>query len=356
MMVVLNYGSVEIEERTLFPLCPNFRIVKLGEKDAKGQSDHFNNLKELIALNQDMYPNIEKWFFNKVIPGIITTQRIGYVAYENEEPIASCILKKGDRSKFCHLRIHEDFQDLDLGQVFFTQMTLAIRDFAKEIHFTLPENLWYKQKGFFESFGFTKAIIAPNQYRHGITELMCSAPHATVWSAAIEKLPRLMAKFSIGGYSLQNNILMSIKPGYVEKILSGIKTIEIRRKFSSKWIGNKVVLYASNPLCALIGEALISKVSSGQPNEVWNQFSEQIGCTREEFNKYTEFTEKIYAIELSNLIPYRSFVFLTQIEHLLGNDLKPPQSYCLLDPKKPRSWAHAVSIVSFLHGKSIYFI
>ena len=72
---------------------------------------YFNDLKELIVLNQDMYPNIEKWFINKVIPGIITTQRIGYIAYENEQPIASCVLKKGDCSKFCHLRIHEDFQD-----------------------------------------------------------------------------------------------------------------------------------------------------------------------------------------------------------------------------------------------------
>ena len=86
-----------------------------------------------------MYPGIGQWYSDKVLPGLKTSERIGYVAFEDERPIASAVLKKGERAKFCHLRIHEDFRDLDLGQMFFTQMTLEARHIAKEIHFTLPE-------------------------------------------------------------------------------------------------------------------------------------------------------------------------------------------------------------------------
>jgi len=342
---------VKSETLNLFPRKADFRLAKLGQSEARTNTDDLNVLRGLILENQPMYPNIDRWFEKKVIPGLKSTERVAWVAYEGNSAVASAVLKLGARSKFCHLRVHEGFQDLDLGQMFFSQMTFEARQLAKEIHFTLPESLWYQRRPFFESFGFLSPIKSLRQYRNGITELSCSASLPTVWSAVLRRLPDLMPRFSVGGYSLNNEILVSIKPRYAHRILSGEKLIEIRRRFAEKWAGSRAVLYASSPEKALIGEAKIRSVTSGEPGQIWARFGNEIGCTSLEFEEYVGSATKVSAIELEDATPYKQPIGLAQLTHLVQEDLRPPQSFCDLrldDPKSP--WAKAVSIASLLHG------
>lgn len=336
----------------LFSLTSNFRIVRLGKSDALEWTDDMNVLKTLISANEVMYPAIGRWFKEKVVPGLGAGQRIAWVAYEGEKAIASAVLKLGRRAKFCHLRIDQNFQDLALGQMFFSQMTAEARHDAKEIHFTLPESLWSSKRGFFESFGFTDAVKSRRQYRHGETEFSCSAPFLTVWSSVMKKLPELAPKFRVGGYSLNSRILISLKPKYAGKILAGSKLIEIRKRFSSKWIGCKAVLYASSPQRALVGEATVNSVTSGLPADIWSEFGPGMGCTLDEFTAYVGSASKVFAVELGDIIPYREPISLAQVSHLVREDLTPPQSYCDLrldDGDSP--WVKAVSVASLLHGR-----
>jgi predicted transcriptional regulator len=336
----------------LFSLTSNFRIVRLGESEARNWTDEMDTLQCLIEENEAMYPAIGRWFKEKVVPGLESRQRIAWVGYEGERAIASAVLKLGKRAKFCHLRIDQDCQDMDLGQMFFSQMTAEARHDAKEIHFTLPESLWRSRHGFFESFGFTDAVKSGRQYRHGETELSCSAPFLTVWSSVMEKLSELAPKFSVGGYSLNSKILISLKPKYAGKILAGSKLIEVRKRFSNKWIGCKAVLYASSPQRALVGEATINSVTSGSPADIWSQFGPSMGCTREEFVAYAGSVSRIFAVELSEIIPYREPISLAQVSHLVREDLTPPQSYCDLRlDDGDGAWAKAVSVASLLHGR-----
>ena len=62
-----------------------------------------------------MYPSIDKWFNNKVLPGLKTSERVGYIGYLNELPVISSVLKKGKQAKFCHLKIDKSLQDDNLG-------------------------------------------------------------------------------------------------------------------------------------------------------------------------------------------------------------------------------------------------
>jgi predicted transcriptional regulator len=335
----------------LFARTGNFHLAKIGESEATTFTDDLKVLRRLIVENQPMYPNIERWFDHKVVPGLKSSERIAWVAYEGESAIASAVLKRGRKSKFCHLRIHQNFRDLDLGRMFFSQMTFEARHLAKEIHFTLPESLWCEKTKFFESFGFERAAKSPKQYRGGDIELCCSAPLRTVWSAVLKKLPSLRAKFFVGGYSLGNEILVSIKPRYAHQILSGQKLVEIRRRFSDRWAGSRVVLYASNPEKALVGEATVRSVTSGSPKEIWAQFGSDIGCSSDEFDEYAGSAAKISAVELDAAVPYMQPIGLAQLSHLVEEDLRPPQSFCDLrldDGDSP--WAKAVSVASLLHG------
>jgi predicted transcriptional regulator len=164
----------------------------------------------------------------------------------------------------------------------------------------------------------------------------------------MEKLPKMMKMFSIGGYSIENALLLSVKPSYAEDIVRNRKTVEVRRKFSEKWIGQKLSVYASEPLAALVGEATVENVVTGTPADIWSRFRWGMQCTKEEFDVYAAGSEKIFAITLGNAVPYASPVPLAQVTHILGSDLTPPQSYLAL--KRNQGWAFAVSIAALLHG------
>ncbi len=56
--------------RDLFSQKGNFQVVRLSEADARTGSDHLEKLRELILENEPMYPNIEKWFDEKVMAGL----------------------------------------------------------------------------------------------------------------------------------------------------------------------------------------------------------------------------------------------------------------------------------------------
>ncbi|MGO9011215.1 MAG: hypothetical protein ACLQPN_14025 [Bryobacteraceae bacterium] len=339
------------ESGALFPTTPHFRLVRLGEKDARRVTDDVRTLKNLIVSCEDMYPSIDRWFDNKVIPGLRMCERVAYVAYEGESPIASAVLKRGARSKFCHLRIADGFQDLDLGQMFFTQMTLEARKFAKEVHFTLPESLWCARRPFFEAFGFGCATRAGRQYRAGDPELACSAPLDMVWRAALGLLPQLMSKFAPGGFSLDNRILISVRPKHLDRIIAGTKVVEIRRRFSGRWLGCRAVLYGSHPVKSLLGEATIYSIAQGSPEEIWSRYRAQICADSDEFEKYTNACREVSAIELRDVAPYIVPMPLEDLSRYMQANLRPPMSFCDVGLTGSSAWSSAIAVASLLQGR-----
>jgi predicted transcriptional regulator len=332
----------------LFPRTGNFQVVRLSEADARTGSDHLQKLRELVLENEPMYPNIEKWFDAKVVPGLKDSERIGYVGYLDEKPAVSAVVKRGEAAKFCHLRIREDIQNIHLGEVFFALMGLEVRDFAKEVHFTLPESLWEKENNFFNSFGFTRAVKAGQQYRLFEDELKCSSSFDKVWKAVLEKLPKIARAFSVDGHSLDNRLLISLRSEHAKKVFSGEKKVEIRRRFSKRWTGCKVSIYASGRERCLVGEVSISRVVVDKPESIWEKFHQQIGCTREEFDRYTQSLNEIYAVVLENAMPYRKRISLGEVSNLTKKKLRPPQNYYILNNNI--NWAEVVSIGALLQS------
>jgi predicted transcriptional regulator len=326
----------------------NFQIVRLATGDARYLTDHLYNFKDLVLSSEAMYPEIELWFRHKVLPGLRSNERVGFVGYLDEKPVVSAVLKKGSSAKFCHLRVNREVQDTHLGELFFSLMTLELRDVAEQIHFTLPESLWRRKSPFFESFGFTTATIAEVQYRLFDQELRCTASYDSVWDAALSKLPKLSKCFRSGGFSSDNPLVMSVKPDRAEQIMAGSKTVELRKRFSKQWEGEKINVYATAPLMSLVGEAKIHSIIVDDPQEIWRKYGDEIGCSRLEFDEYVSDANVMYAIELNEIRPYRSAIPLTQLSRLIKEELVPPQSYFTLE--KNKAWAKAVSVASYLHG------
>lgn len=329
-------------------LKPDLKIIRLSSNDAQKDTDQLSILEELILTNEAMYPGIDKWFSAKVVPGILTKERTALVGYQGEKPIVSAVVKKGLDTKFCHLKIHEDFRDNHLGEVFFALMALEVRHLAEGIHFTLPSSLWGQKTEFFKSFGFKDAVKAGHQYRIFDDELRCSAAFETVWQAVVEKLPKLRQNFTIDGRSMDDDLVMSVKPQYADSIIRGDKKVEVRRIFSKKWEGSRVSLYVSSPVRALVGSATIARVVESEPEELWDNYNGALGCSKQEYDSYVDSAKEVFAIELEDVHPFIARVPISQISNFITEDLKPPQSYFNL--KKNSSWAQAVSIATLLHG------
>src|SRR5204863_9817154 len=104
-------------------------------------------------------------------------------------PVATAVVKRGENAKFCHLRLDECVRDQNLGELFFALMAAEVRQFASDVHFTLPESLWEEKRDFFQSFGFASASRATKQYRPFHDELSCSTPFQALWRTLTERLP-----------------------------------------------------------------------------------------------------------------------------------------------------------------------
>lgn len=326
----------------------DFRIALLSDQDARRQTDRERDLRSLIISHGHAYPSIEKWYKSKVLPGVASKERVAFVGYLDRHPVASAIVRRGDHAKFCHLHLRDELRNHSLGELFFILMTVEVRQQAEEIHFTLPESLWESKRTFFESFGFGSVANAPVQYRLFDKELLCSASFDSVWKRALSIASTHDERCLINGLSLENGIIMSLRPENAERILRGNKRIEIRRRFSKRWNGYRVNFLSSSPVSALVGEARIRSVECDTPEIVWERFNLGIGVSWDEYKAYVSGADEVYAVLLEDVRPYVSPVPLTQLSYLVDVDLKAPQSY--LQVKENSSWSDAVLLASALHG------
>jgi predicted transcriptional regulator len=295
-----------------------------------------------------MYPAIERWYTSKVLPGIRRDERVAFVGYLDEKPLVSAVVKKGAHAKFCHLSIDDSVRHAHLGEIFFSLMAFEVRDLAKTAYFTLPQSVWHEKDAFFRSFGFLDVCSSERQYRLFDQELHSTAPFSRVWQCSIQKMPKLAQTYSIGGFCPDNQLLLSVHPRYAEDILKRRKRVEIRRRFSTKWFGCRVNLYAASPVMSLIGEARIAGIVRDSPERIWDRFQGELGCTRAEFDAYVRGATEIYAIELDDIRPYKDRISIVQASQMLGEKLVPPRSFLTLESSKP--WAKAVSLAAYLHA------
>lgn len=102
-------------------------IVEITSSDARTRSDKLKLLGDLILRSEPMYPGIDRWFKSKVVPGLASGERTALIAEVDGSPVASAVVKRGHRSKFCHLRIDESEQDRHLGELLFSLMAMHVR-------------------------------------------------------------------------------------------------------------------------------------------------------------------------------------------------------------------------------------
>lgn len=98
-------------------------------------------------------------------------------------------------------------------------------------------------------------------------------------------------------------ILLSIKPEFVARIFSGDKIFEFRKVIPTAQV-DKIYIYATRPICAVVGCATVSGIISGAPQDVWNKTKKYAGIGRDFFDSYFSGRPQAYAYCLDNVIKY----------------------------------------------------
>lgn len=100
---------------------------------------------------------------------------------------------------------------------------------------------------------------------------------------------------------MTRDALISIRPHYVEAILSGEKTVELRRRIPSIREGSRLWIYSTKPVGALVGTAEVIAITSGSPEAIWEAHHESVGVCREQYDAYYGRARVAYGITLSNV-------------------------------------------------------
>lgn len=122
------------------------------------------------------------------------------------------------------------------------------------------------------------------------------------------------------------DVLLSIQPEHVERILSGKKTIELRKKPFPVNGGVNVWIYSTSPSSSVVATAFIQTVDSGTPEEIWNQYSKKCCVTKDEFDAYFSGSSEAYALTLQKVERLDRKIKLEEIKKI-EDGFVPPQYY-----------------------------
>ena len=98
-------------------------------------------------------------------------------------------------------------------------------------------------------------------------------------------------------------ILMSIKPEYVDKIFSGEKKYEYRKRLCKEKI-DTIIVYSSSPIQKVVGELKIKQVLYDKKNVIWNKTNKYGGITKIKYDNYYENCGYVVAYEIEKAILY----------------------------------------------------
>lgn len=98
-------------------------------------------------------------------------------------------------------------------------------------------------------------------------------------------------------------ILMSINPEHVEKILNGTKKYEFR-KHASKIIPDKIIIYCTTPVQRIVGEVEVKEVLQDKPSKIWSITSSKSGINKEFFDSYYDGRNTAVAYKLGTIKKY----------------------------------------------------
>ena len=100
-------------------------------------------------------------------------------------------------------------------------------------------------------------------------------------------------------------VLLSIKPEYANKIFSGEKKFEFRKRAFRNIEVHTVVVYSTMPVGRIIGEFTIKQIHQDSPESIWRKTKRFSGIDEVFFNEYYDGRDLAVAIEVDKISLYK---------------------------------------------------
>lgn len=124
----------------------------------------------------------------------------------------------------------------------------------------------------------------------------------------------------------QRDVVLSIKPVYSDKILEGLKTVELRRRFPvSAPSGALAYIYSTSPVKAMVGTVSIRDVLKLPVEQIWTEFESVAFIEREQFDKYFDGLDHGFALVFNDVRAFSRPLPLSELREKFG--FEPPQSF-----------------------------
>ena len=121
-----------------------------------------------------------------------------------------------------------------------------------------------------------------------------------------------------------HNAVFSINPVYVERIYSGEKRYEFRKKCCKRAI-SRILIYETAPISKIVGEVAVLDIITADPAQLWETTQYAAGISKSAFDQYFRNKSEGVAYSLGSPVLYSSPILLQTI-----GISAPPQSYCYI--------------------------
>lgn len=121
--------------------------------------------------------------------------------------------------------------------------------------------------------------------------------------------------------------LISIRPNFVNKILSGDKKLEFRRRWAAHPV-DILIIYCSSPIQRIVARVSVVSVTEGSPAALWELAKQKGGgVSRQIIFDYFKGAKSGYAIEITDVLKFENPID----PKMVFNKFLAPQSFRYLD-------------------------
>lgn len=147
------------------------------------------------------------------------------------------------------------------------------------------------------------------------------------------------------------NILISIADRHARSMLSGVKTVELRRRTLRITPGTCVWIYAKLPKGRIELVATVDRIDAARPKDLWNLHQERVGISRREFSKYFDGVSMGCAIVFRDIFRLEPSIKLDDVRRV-SKAFQPPQFFKRLNGNCPelRFFASASHLTTQAHS------
>ncbi len=98
------------------------------------------------------------------------------------------------------------------------------------------------------------------------------------------------------------NVILSIRPNFCQAIFNGGKVYEYRKKVFKRTDIDRVYIYATKPICGILGYFSIAAMIENSPNNVWQISHKDSGINKEYFDAYFKNCDEANAIMIGEVV------------------------------------------------------